>query len=50
LIDPASTARCGESGQVHSFVYDGPIFCTQVVVRRGEKMLRENRFCYCYLI
>ena len=47
---PASTAPCGENGQVHSFVHDGPSFCTPVVVRRGEKMLRENRFCYCDLI
>ena len=47
---PASADPCGENGEFHSFVYDGPIFSRPVQVQRGEKVLRENRFCYCDLI
>ena len=46
---PAGADPCGENGEFHTFVYDGPIFSTPVAVRRGERVLRENRFCYCDL-
>jgi len=44
-IDP-----CGENGEYHSFVYDGPIFKEPICCTTGEIVLRENRFCYCDLI
>jgi uncharacterized protein (TIGR00290 family) len=47
---PAGADPCGENGEFHTFVYDGPIFSRPVQVQRGEKALRENRFYYCDLI
>lgn len=47
---PANVDACGENGEYHSFVYDGPIFKTPVSCTRGEIVLRENRFCYCDLL
>jgi uncharacterized protein (TIGR00290 family) len=43
-IDP-----CGENGEFHTFVYDGPIFGRKVEFRRGEIVLRDERFRYCDL-
>lgn len=47
---PAGIDPCGENGEYHSFVYDGPIFKEPVSFNLGEKILRENRFFYCDLI
>jgi len=47
---PPSVDACGENGEFHSFVYDGPIFKERVSYTLGEIVLRENRFCYCDLI
>lgn len=47
---PAGVDPCGENGEFHSFVYDGPIFSTPVRVQPGEKVLRQERFCYCDLL
>jgi uncharacterized protein (TIGR00290 family) len=47
---PADADPCGENGEFHSFVYDGPIFSTPISVQRGEKALRDNRFYYCDLL
>jgi uncharacterized protein (TIGR00290 family) len=44
-IDP-----CGENGESHTFVYDGPIFSWSIKLKRGEKVLREDRFYYCDLV
>ena len=44
---PKTADVCGENGEYHSFVYDGPIFKRAVSYRLGEKVLRENRFYYC---
>ncbi len=38
-IDP-----CGENGEFHSFVYDGPIFSRPINIETGEIVLRDNRF------
>lgn len=38
-IDP-----CGENGEFHSFVYDGPIFTKPVSVRVGEVVVRDDRY------
>ena len=47
---PPAVDPCGENGEFHTFVYDGPIFIRPVTVRRGEKVLRDNRFFYCDLL
>jgi uncharacterized protein (TIGR00290 family) len=43
---PAGIDPCGENGEFHTFVYDGPIFSRPVPVQKGEKVLRDNRFFY----
>ena len=47
---PETVDPCGENGEYHSFVYDGPIFKEKISHTLGEIALRENRFCYCDLI
>ena len=47
---PAGVDPCGENGEFHSFVFDGPIFSKPIKVRPGEKILRDNRFYFCDLI
>ncbi|MBW2147473.1 MAG: diphthine--ammonia ligase [Deltaproteobacteria bacterium] len=43
-VDP-----CGENGEFHSFVFDGPLFKQPVKFKKGEVILRDNRFYYCDL-
>lgn len=38
-IDP-----CGENGEFHTFVYDGPLFTEKVKFNKGNKMLRDDRW------
>lgn len=47
---PSSVDPCGERGEFHTCVVDGPIFHTPISVTLGERVLRENRFQYCDLI
>ena len=47
---PATVDPCGENGEYHSFVYNGPIFKEKVAFKLGEVVLRENRFFYCDLL
>ncbi len=44
-IDP-----CGENGEFHSFVYDGPGFSAPVEFVRGQTVLRDERFYYHDLV
>jgi uncharacterized protein (TIGR00290 family) len=44
-IDP-----CGENGEFHTFVHDGPVFRKTVNFKTGETTLREGRFYYCDLL
>lgn len=48
---PESVDPCGENGEFHTFVSDGPIFSKHVPVRGGEVALRGlgNRFAFCDL-
>jgi uncharacterized protein (TIGR00290 family) len=39
---PAQVDPCGENGEFHSFVFDGPIFNTPVKFSLGESVLRES--------
>lgn len=41
---PPNVDPCGENGEFHSFVFDGPIFDTPVPVRVGSKVVRDGRF------
>jgi uncharacterized protein (TIGR00290 family) len=47
---PSNVDPCGENGEFHSFVYDGPIFSERIFFTKGEIVLRENRFYYCELV
>jgi uncharacterized protein (TIGR00290 family) len=46
---PATVDPCGENGEFHSFVYEGPIFNKKIEFQKGEIVLRDNRFCFCDL-
>lgn len=47
---PPTVDPCGENGEFHSFVFDGPNMASQVDCLVGERVLRDNRFCYCDLL
>jgi uncharacterized protein (TIGR00290 family) len=47
---PGNVDPCGENGEFHSFVYDGPIFQERIRFRRGKVVLRDNRFYFCDLV
>ena len=46
---PLNVDPCGENGEFHSFVYNGPIFKKKIEFSRGDVVFRENRFYYCDL-
>ena len=46
---PATVDPCGENGEFHTFVWDGPIFGHRVPITRGETVQRDGRFTYCDL-
>jgi uncharacterized protein (TIGR00290 family) len=47
---PAGVDPCGENGEFHTFVSDGPGFSTPVGCTPGEVVLRDGRFAYCDLV
>jgi uncharacterized protein (TIGR00290 family) len=46
---PPGVDPCGENGEFHSFVFEGPLFKEALKIQTGEVMLREGRFYYCEL-
>ena len=42
---PENVDPCGENGEFHTFVYDGPIFRERIGIRVGETVLRDS-FCF----
>ena len=46
---PLTVDPCGENGEFHTFVYDGPIFHEPLEIERGKKYFQDNRFYYCDL-
>ena len=46
---PAGVDPCGENGEFHTFVFDGPIFRRPVRFRPGAVVTREN-FCFADLL
>ena len=45
---PPSADPCGENGEFHTFVFDGPIFRRPIAVRTGEIVDRDS-FIFCDL-
>ena len=39
---PATVDPCGERGEFHTFVWDGPMFSGPVALRRGEVVTRDG--------
>jgi uncharacterized protein (TIGR00290 family) len=52
LLDelPPGVDPCGERGEFHSFVWNGPGFASAVPNRVGDVVLRDARFAYCDLV
>ena len=46
---PPNADPCGEKGEFHTFVFDGPIFRWPIPVRTGEKVERDG-FVFCDLL
>lgn len=47
---PPGVDPCGENGEFHTFVYDGPLFQKSISHQKGEVVLRDDRFYYCDLM
>jgi uncharacterized protein (TIGR00290 family) len=48
LVDlPPTVDPCGERGEFHTFVSDGPQFSAAIAYVVGEKILRDERFMFC---
>jgi len=46
---PRGVDPCGENGEFHTFVFDGPVFESPIAFRVGEKVTRDG-FCFCDLL
>jgi len=46
LLDqlPPGVDPCGERGEFHTLAFDGPLFREPLKLRRGESVLRDDRF------
>ncbi len=44
---PPAVDPCGENGEFHTLVFDGPIFAAPIACRPGEVVLRDERFYFC---
>lgn len=47
---PPGVDACGENGEFHTFVYEGPVFQCPIAFTRGACVRRDNRFRFCDLI
>lgn len=43
---PESADPCGENGEFHTCVRDGPMFAHPIALERGDTVLRDERFMY----
>lgn len=43
---PSTCDPCGENGEFHTFVYDGPIFKNKIEFDVGNTIMRDSRFYY----
>ncbi len=46
---PPTADPCGENGEFHTFVFDGPIFQSPIPIRTGEIVNRDG-FVFCNLL
>ena len=46
---PDSVDPCGEQGEFHTFVYDGPYFKEKVAFAKNDFFFKDGRFYYCDL-
>src|SRR2546430_17564719 len=46
---PPQVDPCGENGEFHTFVFDGPIFQSPIPIRTGEVVNRDG-FVFCDLL
>ena len=46
---PTGVDPCGENGEFHTFVWDGPIFHHAIPIATGTVVERDN-FVYCDLV
>ncbi len=46
---PAGVDPCGENGEFHTFVFDGPEFRAPIAFERGD-VRRESSFAFCDLL
>ena len=47
---PSGVDPCGEGGEFHTFVWDGPQFLEPISVSVGDTILRDDRFAFTELI
>ncbi len=47
---PEGVDPCGENGEFHTFVADGPVFAEAVPVVTGARVLRDGRFLFTDLL
>ena len=47
---PPEVDPCGENGEFHTFVYDGPIFSRPIRFSLGERVVRDGRFHYVDIV
>ena len=47
---PANIDPCGENGEFHTFVSEGPVFKYPIKYKKGRVIFRDSRFYYCDLI
>jgi diphthamide synthase (EF-2-diphthine--ammonia ligase) len=46
---PEGVDPCGENGEFHTFVHDGPLFLGPIPCRTGEIVIRDG-FVYCDVV
>jgi uncharacterized protein (TIGR00290 family) len=44
---PGGVDPCGELGEFHTCVYNGPLFGQPLVLKAGQRLRRDERFEYC---
>lgn len=49
FIKARNICPCGENGEFHTFVYDGPIFKNRIHITKAEKVLKEGFWKYWFL-
>lgn len=47
---PPGVDPCGERGEFHTFVSNGPRFMNSIAYEVGDVVLRDDRFAYCDLV